>query len=344
MKKGSIMRYAVICLFCCVLALISCVKPAEVSNNDTITPTTIPASLVRETPFAPTSTRPVDNNINNERYCYDIPWNGFTALAFITQQKGWIVSRDQLMQTKDGGRTWSVISKLPIIAISLDFVNDDDGMLQDTCGNVFITHTAGKSWGKILFHNPNIYVISSDYVNVLHGYILSEEGLYSTSDRGLSWQTVQTPCSSPISHQSISFPTVDVGWLLCVGEPSAGSQGKVLWRTVDGGKSWTEQATTEGGESTQNGFLPFQGYGHQLFFLDSSIGWIGMGRAEVGGLYATKDSGNTWALVNSTTISEVSHVTFFDEQNGVSLSNPDDLDREVVVLLATHDGGKTWEP
>jgi photosystem II stability/assembly factor-like uncharacterized protein len=40
----------------------------------------------------------------------------------------------------------------------------------------------------------------------------------------------------------------------------------------------------------------------------------------------------------------VGHVTFFDEQNGVSLSNPDDLDREAVVLLATHDGGKTWEP
>jgi len=114
------------------------------------------------------------------------------------------------------------------------------------------------------------------------------------------------------------------------------SQHIALYRTWDGGATWTQ--------------LPDPGVAvNGVFFLDALHGWIDSGSPATGlgsdVLYASTDGGKSWKLVGALPRSApmswvygvgMYHVTFSDPLRGWYLGNG--------LLFTTLDAGKSWEP
>ncbi|HET7182008.1 MAG TPA: hypothetical protein VFI15_07245, partial [Candidatus Limnocylindrales bacterium] len=120
----------------------------------------------------------------------------------------------------------------------------------------------------------------------------------------------------------------DRGWIVTF-DPTAVT-GIVVWRTVDGGRSWDETAIPA-----------LRSVNWDLEMLSPTVGWLASdpgGEAPKPELRWTHDGGATWSdpidLAAPARRSTLDNISFFDERNGVATGNE--------TLLATRDGGGTW--
>jgi photosystem II stability/assembly factor-like uncharacterized protein len=85
-------------------------------------------------------------------------------------------------------------------------------------------------------------------------------------------------------------------------------------------------------ESPTNDFL------RKIFFVDESSGWaIGLN----GTIIATTDSGNSWAIQNSTVTSPIVDICFIDKNKGWALTYPEQPPFGTTILK-TSNGGLNW--
>ncbi len=126
--------------------------------------------------------------------------------------------------------------------------------------------------------------ISVRMIDEQNGWGITDTGVVRTDDGGLTWHNV-TPSGITSLTFGTTFDFLDAqhGWVLVGG--SASPLSGTLYRTVDGGASWS---------SFPVGF----GSG-DLAFLDSSNGWMmaGLGVAvgsEAVAIFQTTDGGQTW--------------------------------------------------
>jgi len=182
-------------------------------------------------------------------------------LAMFTPARGWAVTQDgnHLLVTQDGGETW--LDATPEGLLSLP-----EGRSSLSLSPFFLDQDA--AW-----------------------FTPFDSGLlYHTRDGGLTWSTTNLPFDSAryfFMNPYDGYALVDLG-------AGAGSQYVALYRTVDGGVSWSEVFTHEPGESRS---LPGSGIKHGITFLDETHGWIGgsIPMEDHFYLYVTEDGGATWA-------------------------------------------------
>lgn len=223
-----------------------------------------------------------------------------TQLDFDTLNSGFalvgasIFSPDSLYSTSDGGRHWTLVSK----------------------GKYVQVHFFNDQYGVAVSNPPNGPGPGAE--------------ILTTSDGGRSW--TKEP-SSPLSktslfgstYSSFSFISNEVGWLAIGGQPSAGSEEKWLFRTVDGGRNWTQVASTASVSSVTTAAtsagLPIGGYLNQVRFVSPSKGYMVLARGGRGSVLKTTDGGIHWAgeqLIpsngyRSTSIEEISTTTPYGE-------------------------------
>jgi photosystem II stability/assembly factor-like uncharacterized protein len=165
--------------------------------------------------------------------------------------------------------------------------------------------------------------------------------LLATQDGGHSWQARPMPCNrtrgDSMSAQLV--PTTAAGlWLFCASEPSAGTQGKAVFRSADGGGTWREIAdSSESGGNGPNA-LPAGGYFANAAVTTRSDAWLALRR---GTLMHTRDGGHTWHAAIPYPVANpgdggVGPVQFVDQRHGWLFSFPD-------LLFRTRDGGKHWK-
>ena len=151
-------------------------------------------------------------------------------------------------------------------------------------------------------------------VTISRAYVLSivpgdTATLAFTPDGGSSWSTRFVPCADPFDlGAEIALSSTDDLWLICGGQASAGSQAKALYRSGDGGSTWSLVAHTatfagEPPSAPGVGSLPLSGYvapysiGHKnLNVLSSNLAWLFPTR---GSVIETTDGGASWAPVAS---------------------------------------------
>jgi len=175
-----------------------------------------------------------------------------------------------------------------------------------------------------------------------------------TSDGGLHWTDVTPPeTAEPLDgprRDALAF-SVDAqkAWVVYSGvlDPTAGLIPVVVWRTVDGGRTWSPSALIEppGGSGW---FVP-----SEIGFLDDGFGWLmaaidaGMSHQYIA-IYTTSDGGAHWLRVidpygdQPVQSCPKTGLEFANARFGWLTRDCGGLIDQVTIEM-TEDGGITWE-
>lgn len=116
------------------------------------------------------------------------------------------------------------------------------------------------------------------------------------------------------------FVTRDIGWM---------TNYRFLYRTIDGGGSWTKVD------------LPGEIFVRSLFFSDVQNGWIGGLKGEI---YRTTDGGQSWRKHQTALDYRIHQLVFVDGLHGWANAYVyDPTSGRRSALLRTTDGGENWE-
>ena len=139
------------------------------------------------------------------------------------------------------------------------------------------------------------------------------------------WQRQSVPSTS--SCRSVSAVSALVAWAGC-------SSGRVF-RTVDGGATWTADTVPGAARLDFRGIKAFDANTAVI----TSAGPAEQGQARI---YRTVDGGRRWSLVWSDTTKGIflDGVAFWDSRHGFTFSDPVD---GRLVILTTDDGGSSWQ-
>ncbi len=222
-----------------------------------------------------------------------------------------VLQGDGVYKTTDGGETWEHLGleeTQTISRVRIHPTNPDRVYVaalghpfgQNSERGIYRTDDGGKSWKQILFKNDKTGVIdlSMDPNN--------PDVLYATT-----WEVYRKP------------------WILW-----SGGEGSGLYKSVDGGDTWTELTRKPG--------LPEGIWGKSTVSVsgaDSKRVYVNV-EAENGGLYRSDDGGETFELINN-------HRDLWQRAFYFLRIQADPVDRDVVYVLSfklikSEDGGKTF--
>ncbi|OYT13805.1 MAG: hypothetical protein B6I19_03335 [Bacteroidetes bacterium 4572_114] len=176
--------------------------------------------------------------------------------------------------------------------------------------------TSTAQWSINLHTNfklNDIYFVDSDY-----GWVVGNGKILATENAGETWISASIDPGTEI--KSVQFVSRDIGW--AIGTKQTGNAfTEVLYKSVDGGKTWNVK------EMANPGWLTC------FYFVDELNGWI----TDVGGIiHLTVDGGTNWQLIETGSDNILMSIYFHDHINGWALGN-------AGQILRSTDGGYTWD-
>lgn len=277
-----------------------------------------------------------------------------------------------LMRTEDGGRNWTTLS-VPVQLTSEPgggvsgmsppfFLNAHQGWLmgRTETGKVAVYHTTdgGNSWSLI---NVGVAVPVGSYIGPIYfvgpqrGWMMIESGvamsrsqkvIYGTANGGRTWRVLSVdtgyvPSSLPATPNAVPEYTVNgmvfersgVGW---VGEsdPFAPPLTVNLYRTTDGGRSWSRQPVPTPRQAAQDYSIT---YAPIMFGSSGCLVVSFPGAHPLIATYVTNNRGQSWRMTTQISSDVQSPlVSFSDATHGLML-----LDQP-ARFYETSDGGLQW--
>jgi photosystem II stability/assembly factor-like uncharacterized protein len=153
-------------------------------------------------------------------------------IQFIDAQHGWMVDGEgQILATTDAGHTWEVQLSGPSTVTAVDMLDAHHGWGVFE-GGLLITNDGGAHWDT--WSNQPLTTIQFVTPEVGWGVEATDQPvgrLMATVDAGRTW----TPAAASLPVNSVCFSDPVLGW---AAGPSEG--GVSLFKTEDGGDSWTE--------------------------------------------------------------------------------------------------------
>ena len=263
--------------------------------------------------------------------------------------------------TADGGATWETRYRRPLAeGLSdnpprLDFTGDGAGYalyVGSRASLLLTTADGGTSWSAVAPPAADWEFQSAAFVNGALGWAHARNceaepcryAIFATADGGKRWQKqFDLPAGRRIRPGNISFADVRHGWLyptaLADQCSMSGCMGP-LYRTQDGGRSWTEVLWTEARQTDQGGV----GFPLSIEFLSPDRGWmlVSSGASSgVGGVGVTIDEGKSWVRHAPPGVRDFPLLSVTGAETAWALAagfgQPD-------RLMKTADGGASWAP
>ncbi|MEX2284167.1 MAG: glycosyl hydrolase [Gemmatimonadota bacterium] len=270
-----------------------------------------------------------------------------------------------LWKTMDGGQTWAAVTdgqirSASVGAVAVSETNPDIVYIGmgETCirGNimagdgVYKSTDAGKTWtnvgfaaseniSKIRIHPTNPEIV---YVAAFgkHSAPNPDRGVYKTTDGGRTWRKVlfrddktgAIDISMDRNNPNVLYAAL---WEAFRKEytMSSGGPGSGMFKSTDGGETWTEITRNTGLPSGVVGRIGVAVSGansNRVYALVEN---------EKGGLFVSNDAGATWTLVN--TNRAIQQRAFYYTHVFADPKNADVVYMQNVSLFRSTDGGKT---
>jgi len=329
----------------------------------------------------------------------------FLDIQFFNELDGWGITETYLVRTNDGGINWYDVTPPDVdevgSTVETFILDNDHAWVQKpdfnnfpNNGLLYHTNDGGLTWtiSSTPFSSGDLSFLDSD-----DGWMLADLGVgagsnavavFQTTDGGATWtQTYTNDPNNPESADSLPLGglksdlvpmDMQTAW---VGGVIYAPGTVYLYRTDDGGESWTQVPLElpEGAEDFELGIDQ-----DQMKFVSASDGFLVLrmsGDSTQTAVYITNDGGDTWTLTPTlipgagasdflsaqeaiiyngeqfyvtrdaartwTTVSP--DIVFGDSFVTMDFVNPNSgwivtLAEEEYALYRTHDGGATWLP
>jgi photosystem II stability/assembly factor-like uncharacterized protein len=251
------------------------------------------------------------------------------SVFFLDQNRGWAAgSKGTLLQTSDGGNTWTPRGAQSKDAIrDLFFVDERNGWMvvevnayelkdKDPRGYLMKTTDGGEHWTKLEIKGFDIdaILVRALFNRNGRGWTFGEAGsIWATRDAGETWVKLQSPTRRLLLGGF--FVDDDRGWIV--------GAGATIIQTSDGGETWYQSTLPQVEKSVRF---------NSTSFIDNRKGWaVGSG----GNVYTTANGGRTWERQDSTVPVDLFDVKFVDEREGWAVGAEG-------TIIHTVDGGAHW--
>jgi photosystem II stability/assembly factor-like uncharacterized protein len=226
-------------------------------------------------------------------------------------------------------------------------------------GGVWKTVNAGQSWEPV-FDKQDVQSIGAVAIDPSHvntvwvgtgegaprNDVMQGDGVYRSTDGGKSWQHVLNLPNTLISRILIDPrdpATVLVGVL---GDPFTASTLRGIYRTTDGGKTWTKALSvdTATGVSDMDATAKAPGVVYAGMWTYRRTGWSSQSGGANGGLFKSSDFGATWQRIQGHGLPDGA-----TGRIGVAIapSNPQRvyalIESKQGLLWRSDDGGADWK-
>jgi photosystem II stability/assembly factor-like uncharacterized protein len=179
------------------------------------------------------------------------------------------------------------------------------------------------------------------FLDPSNGWLVNTRGeTYRTSDAGASWTQLGVLAGVPL--RCVGFVTAERGWAGNINTTNNPTPDRALFETLDGGRRWTNISARIQGP---------QVVGLCGLRVVSASTAVAVGRWNGPPVFVrTTDGGRTWISRDlRPQASGLVDVHFFDQRSGVAVgglgvgSSEAEQRSSRTVILATGDGGATWE-
>lgn len=183
----------------------------------------------------------------------------------------------------------------------------------------------GRHWAALADPPSFRWAQDGGFFDNTKGLVGSYADIAYTADGGATWLETALPGE----HRVWRFALPAANRFFVSTWTSAGGGG--LFRSTDGGATWTPLAGTGG--------LPTAFFGAGLAFLDSQQGWLSCRQGAVPKLFKTVDGGTTWTPVAAAGLGDfVDDLHWFDAQTGLAAGRS----ANCPGVYRTTTGGASW--
>ncbi len=245
--------------------------------------------------------------------------SNISSFQFFDKNYGLVLGSYEVFKTTDGGLTWTTIniSVYPNPISTFSFFNEQVGIVLGY-STITTTSDGGTTWEK---NGKNIIsedLVSTSFLDENDGWILTAKGkLLKTHNGGNDWET--STITTGVDFYDLLLYSSDSAWALQAG---------TLYRTVDGGNTWSPKIIS----------------GTNMFKLkNSNLGWVGGYNI----IYKTTNSGSTWASSNPYPSLEVNWDNLFFVNSDVGFASYREHiiahpSHDTCAIIKTTDGGISW--
>ncbi|MDK1117853.1 MAG: hypothetical protein QGM50_03585 [Anaerolineae bacterium] len=239
-------------------------------------------------------------------------------LHMFNERDGWGISENSILRTIDGGVTWYNVSPQGLTTFGYGVPN------------AFLN--ASQAW---------VIVVEA-------GDPYGSGTLYRTNDGGQSW----TVFPVPFGGGNLSFTDDMNGWMMENLGGGAGSMAISIYRSENGGATWSQSFTNDPSLENTTDSLPLHGIKYNLTPLNSQTAWVGgvVYAPDTLYLYKTSDAGRTWALQSLPTAPGMQNTEISIDSGPIFSSQSDGIlpvryfgETFRTGFFSTHDGGGSWE-
>ena len=244
-----------------------------------------------------------------------------SSIHFINSKEGWLIGKDALFKTSNGGKTW--INKQYHQSYSSNskiyFANENLGFIKSPGTDwILRTDNKGQTWSPIGMDWYSAYDSKIQFVNNTTGFVggLFTNQLYKTDNAGESWYQIYIPFNNLTDYY---FLNSFIGYV-------ANATG-LLFKTTNGGISWTSVNS-----SVSNRYI------ESIFFENESKGWLTI---QNGGTKKTVDGGVNW--VNEG-VDYISYANYNMIGSDTLLVTTNSIFREKGQMVRSSiNGGTNWQ-